>query len=130
MHVAHRLKERYPDAQIVVDMAGTSATPLSAAQALARVIRAFEPVAQLPEGAAELRPIFLHVLHDKQALLILDNALDGNQVGPLLPPESCGLIVTSRRRPVHLRGCGLCTRANALPTPFHRILLRCCLRTT
>ena len=98
VHVGHHLKERYPDAQIVVDMAGTSATPLSAAQALARVIRVFEPVAQLPEDTAELRPIYLHVLHDKCALLILDNALDGNQVAPLLPPGSCGLIVTSRRQ--------------------------------
>ena len=98
VHVAHRLKESYPDAQIVVDMAGTSAAPLSAEQALARVIRVFEPVAQLPEGAAELQSIFLHVLYGKRALLIFDNALDGNQVAPLLPPGSCGLIVTSRRR--------------------------------
>lgn len=32
VHVAHRLTERYPDAQIVLDMAGTSAAPLSAVQ--------------------------------------------------------------------------------------------------
>jgi tetratricopeptide (TPR) repeat protein len=98
VHVAHRLTARYPDGQIVVDMAATSAAPLSSAQGQARVIRAFEPLMQLPEAVAELRPIYLSVLHGKRALLILDNALDGDQVAPLLPPEPCALIVTSRRR--------------------------------
>src|SRR5215831_545155 len=98
VHVAHRLTGRYPDAQIVVHMAATSAAPLSPAQALTRVIQAFEPLMQLPEAVAELRPIYLSVLRGKRALLILDNALDGDQVAPLLPPEDCALIVTSRRR--------------------------------
>jgi hypothetical protein len=98
VHVAHRLTEHYPDGQIVVDMAGTSAAPLSPAQALARVIRAFEPLMQLPEAVAELRAIYLHVLSGKRVLVILDNALDGDQVAPLTPPEACALIVTARRR--------------------------------
>jgi tetratricopeptide (TPR) repeat protein len=98
VHVAHRLTGRYPDGQIVVDMAATSAAPLLPAQGLARVIRAFEPLMQLPETVAELRPIYLHMLRGKRVLLILDNALDGDQVAPLLPPEDCALIVTSRRR--------------------------------
>jgi tetratricopeptide (TPR) repeat protein len=98
VHVAHRLTARYPDGQIVVDMAGTSAAPLSPAQGLARVIRVFEPLMRLPEDVAELRPLYLHVLRGKRVLLILDNAHDGDQVAPLLPPEDCALIVTSRRR--------------------------------
>jgi hypothetical protein len=65
---------------------------------MARIIRAFEPVMHLPDTVAELRPIYLHVLRGKRVLLILDNASDGNQVAPLLPPEECALIVTSRRR--------------------------------
>jgi tetratricopeptide (TPR) repeat protein len=98
VHVAHRLTTRYPDGQIVVDMAGTSAAPLSPAQGLARVIRVFEPLTRLPEDVAELRPIYLSVLHGRRVLLILDNAHDGDQVTPLLPPEDCALIVTSRRQ--------------------------------
>src|SRR5262249_7391914 len=98
VHVAHRLTGRYPDAQIVVDMAATSAAPLPPAQGLARVIRSFEPLMQLPETVVELRPIYLNVLRGKRVLLMLDNALDGDQVAPLLPPEDCALIVTSRRR--------------------------------
>jgi len=98
VHVAHRLAERYPDGQIVVDMAATGASPLSPGQGLAWIIRAFEPVMQLPDTVAELRPIFLSALRGKRVLLILDDAQDGNQVTPLLPPEDCALIITSRRR--------------------------------
>src|SRR5262249_10734263 len=97
-HVAHRLTEHYPGAQIVVDMAATSAAPLSPAPTLARVIPAFEPLSRLPGTAGELRALFLHMLRGKRVLLMLDNALDGDQVAPLVPPEDCALIVTSRRR--------------------------------
>jgi tetratricopeptide (TPR) repeat protein len=97
VHVAHRLTERYPDGQIVVDMAATSGSPLSPIHGLSRVIRVFEPLMRLPEIVAELRPIYLHALRGKRVLLILDNALDGDQVAPLLPPEDCALMVTSRR---------------------------------
>jgi hypothetical protein len=98
VHVAHRLTDHYPDGQIVVDMAGTSTAPLSPAQGMARIIRAFEPLMQLPEGVTELQPVYLSVLRGKRVLLILDNALDGDQVAPLAPPENCALIVTSRRK--------------------------------
>jgi tetratricopeptide (TPR) repeat protein len=98
VHVAHRLTGRYPDGQIVVDMAGTSAEPLAPAQALARVIRAFAPLMPLPEAVTELRPIYLSVLHGRRVLVILDNAFDGDQVAPLVPPENCALIVTARRK--------------------------------
>ena len=47
---------------------------------------------------AELRPIYLSVLRGKRVLLVLDNAIDRDQVAPLVPPEACALIVTSRRR--------------------------------
>jgi tetratricopeptide (TPR) repeat protein len=98
VHVAHRLTARYPDSQIVVNMAGTGAAPLLPAQGLTWVIRVFEPLMRLPETVAELRPIYLHALRGKRVLLLLDNAHDGDQVAPLLPPEDCALIVTSRRR--------------------------------
>jgi hypothetical protein len=98
VHVAHRLTGRYPDGQIVVDMAGTSAAPLTPAQGLARVIRAFAPLMQVPEAVTELRPIYLSLLHGRRVLIILDNAVNGDQVAPLVPPENCALIVTARRR--------------------------------
>jgi hypothetical protein len=73
-------------------------TRLFNGSSLARVIRAFEPLMQLPDAVAELQPIYLSVLRGKRVLIVLDNALDADQVAPLVPPETCALIVTARRR--------------------------------
>jgi hypothetical protein len=77
---------------------GNERRALAPTKALARVIRAFEPLAQLPKTLEERRPRYLSLLRGKRVLLILDNARDGDQVSPLLPPESCALIVTARHR--------------------------------
>jgi hypothetical protein len=39
---------------------------------------------RLPEDVAELRSLYLRMLRNERVLLILDNALDGDQVAPLL----------------------------------------------
>lgn len=67
------------------------------AEALAHVVRAYHPTAKLPEGEAELRPLYLSVLDGKRALLLMDNAKDATQVEPLIPPDGCVLLVTSRQ---------------------------------
>src|SRR5262249_19843527 len=41
---------------------------------------------------------YLIVLRGKKALLLLDNGRDSNQIEPLLPPEGCAVLVTSRQR--------------------------------
>ncbi|MEP7359730.1 MAG: tetratricopeptide repeat protein, partial [Anaerolineales bacterium] len=95
--LANELAADYPDAQIVVDLLGTT-KPLTAAAALAAVVRAFEPVARLPEDEAGLLAAYRSVLHEKRALLLLDDAAGREQVEPLLPPPGCLLLVTSRTR--------------------------------
>jgi tetratricopeptide (TPR) repeat protein len=95
--LAHRLLPRYPNAQFFLDLKGVSAQPLRPADVMAHVIRAYHPTAQLPDGEPELAAQYLSVLHGKRALLLLDNAADREQIEPLLPPESCVLLVTSRR---------------------------------
>jgi hypothetical protein len=97
LELARRLKGQYPDAHFFLDLKGVSTQPLSTADAMAHVIRACHPTAKLPDSEAELRPIYNSALHGQRALLLLDNARDRNQVEPLVPPESCLLIVTSRR---------------------------------
>ena len=96
--LAHRLKDHYPDAQLFVNLRGASANPLPASDVLAQVIRAYQPTAQLPEDTGQLRAIYLQVLQGQRALVLLDDARDAKQVRPLLPPEGCLLLVTTRQR--------------------------------
>ena len=96
--LAEKLTERYPDGQILVELRGTDPVPMTPAEAMARVIRAYHPEFKPPESEAELANIYHSVLHEMRALLLLDNAADDGQVRPLLPPQSCGVIVTSRRK--------------------------------
>ena len=81
--LAERLAERYPDAQFFLDLRGTSKEPLSAAQAMAHVVRAYYPTAPLPESEEELAATYRSVLHGQRALLLMDNAAGRAQVEPL-----------------------------------------------
>jgi tetratricopeptide (TPR) repeat protein len=91
------LKPRYPDAQFFLDLKGASTEPLTVAEALAHVVRAYHPTAKLPESEGELRGLYLSVLDGQRALLLMDNAADAEQVAPLIPPAGCLLLVTSRQ---------------------------------
>jgi tetratricopeptide (TPR) repeat protein len=97
--LAQRLKDRFPDGQLFIDLKGISEEPLNPADAMAQVIRAyFGSDAQMPESEAELAGLYRSVLAGKQALLLLDNAASREQVEPLLPPEGCSVLVTSRKK--------------------------------
>jgi tetratricopeptide (TPR) repeat protein len=101
--LAHEWRPRFPDAQIWLDGYGTRTDPPppSAGDLIAQVIRAFHPEAgQLPEDLASLQALYRQTLEGKKALIVLDNAAHpevADQAGQLVPPEGCGLIVTSRR---------------------------------
>jgi tetratricopeptide (TPR) repeat protein/transcriptional regulator with XRE-family HTH domain len=96
--VAHDLRDTFPSAQIVLNLRGSSSTPMSPTQALQVVIRTFTPDAQLPEDVDQLQQHYCTVLHDQRALILADDARDAAQVRPLLPPAGCALLITSRTR--------------------------------
>ncbi len=95
--VAHQLKGDYLDAQLLVDLDGTS-SPLAPADAMGQIIHAFYPHADLPASQSERGGLYRSVLHGKRAVLLLDDAADADQIEPLVPPASCALIITSRTR--------------------------------
>ncbi|WP_437570777.1 tetratricopeptide repeat protein [Sorangium sp. So ce542] len=107
LKLAQALAPDYPDAQIEIDLHGASREPLAAAAVMARVVRAFEPEAKLPENEDELGTLYRSILQDKRALLLLDDARDRKQIEPLLPPPGCLLIMTSRQ---HFTLAGLCAQ--------------------
>ena len=97
VHVAHRVKDQFPDAQLFLDLQGVSERPMTAAEVMSRFIRDFHPeAAALPETEAELLPIYRSTLASKRALIILDNVAGEAQVKNLIAGEKTRFIITSR----------------------------------
>jgi tetratricopeptide (TPR) repeat protein/predicted phosphodiesterase len=94
--VAEKLKNRFSDGQIFVDLHGTSKTPLSTYAAMAMIVRSYRHMDCLPENQDELRGLYLSVLSNKKILLLLDDAANKEQVDQLLPPSGCVVLITSR----------------------------------
>jgi tetratricopeptide (TPR) repeat protein len=121
-YVANELRDTYPDAQLVLDMRGTDATPRDPADALAACIRAFAGVEQrLPDDLQTLTHIYRSVLESKRALILLDNARDNAQARPLMPPAGSALLVTSRET-VTLPGMRRVTLEQLEPAEAHELL--------
>ncbi|WP_336211676.1 AfsR/SARP family transcriptional regulator [Nonomuraea sp. LPB2021202275-12-8] len=108
VHVAHRLAARYPDGRLFLDLQAHTAgrEPIDAAAALEALLRQLGvPADRIPVTLVERSALWRAELADRRVLAVLDNALDADQVRPLLPGHSDTLVlVTSRRRLVALDG--------------------------
>ncbi len=131
LFLAERLKDRFPDGQIFLKLDGMSENPLSPAEALAKVIRAFRGFGErLPEDQDDLRGLYTSVLAGKHVLILLDSAADGKQVEPLIPPKDCALLITSRKK-FSLPGMPEPFFLGALePSDARDLLLRICPRVS
>jgi len=95
--LADRVKDRFPDGQLFLDMQGMSKSPLKPDDAMAHIIRSYRGAdAPLPVDLNGLAGLYHSVLFDKRALILLDNAASREQVEPLLPPAGSALLITSR----------------------------------
>ncbi|HEY9613946.1 tetratricopeptide repeat protein [Allocoleopsis sp.] len=100
IHVAHQLKQDFPDAQLYVNLRGTESQPLAPLDVLAGFLRAWgmdDP--SMPDELTERSQLYCSFLAGKRVLVVLDNAHDSVQIRPLLPDSSsCAVLVTSRKR--------------------------------
>ncbi|MFI5798089.1 AfsR/SARP family transcriptional regulator [Streptomyces sp. NPDC051677] len=105
VHGAHRLAERFPDAQLYLDLRGHSPVgePLGPGAALATLLRLLgTPAETVPVDVADRTALWQSMLAERRAVIVLDDAVSADQIRPLLPGGSASLtIVTSRR---HLTG--------------------------
>ncbi|MEU0881940.1 BTAD domain-containing putative transcriptional regulator [Lentzea sp. NPDC005914] len=98
---AHAMAERFPDGQLYVDLHGATPgrSPLSSAEVLRRFLRALgTPPLAVPTDTSEAAALYRSTLARRKVLILLDNAVDAAQVGPLLPGEAGStVLITSRR---------------------------------
>ncbi|WP_203899710.1 ATP-binding protein [Virgisporangium aliadipatigenens] len=101
IHWARRVRDRFPDGQLYLNLRGHSTDPpLSPAQALARFLRALGIAPdRVPTEVDEAAALFRTLVADRRLLVLLDNAAGPDQVRPLLPASPhCVVLVTSRER--------------------------------
>jgi tetratricopeptide (TPR) repeat protein len=120
--LAHEWKPRFPDAQLWLEGRGTAPVPTTPERLLEQVLLAFHPESKFPENVEALSALYRQVLTGKRVLVVLDNAHDDKQAKWLLPPDGCGLIVTSRV--VVNLGVGTIHKVGKLPDDDAAALLR------
>jgi transcriptional regulator with XRE-family HTH domain/tetratricopeptide (TPR) repeat protein len=99
LHAGHQVTSHFPDGQLYLNLRGSSAQPVPAAEALARFLRdlGIDPAA-LPVEQEERAARYRSLTAGRRLLIVLDDAGDAAQVRPLIPGSGgCAVIVTSRR---------------------------------
>ena len=113
VHAAHRLVRagRYLDGQLYVNLRGFDderppADPSAVLEGFLRQLGV--PAQQIPEETDGRAAMFRDRLHDKNVLVLLDNAADERQVRDLIPAgPGCLVLITSRRSLAGLDGAHL-----------------------
>ena len=97
---AHQVADRFPDGQLFVNLRGFDPTgeAMAPREAIRGFLDAFEvPAERIPAGLQAQVGLYRSLLAGKRVLVVLDNARDVEQVGPLLPgAPGCLTVVTSR----------------------------------
>ncbi|MFC3456030.1 AfsR/SARP family transcriptional regulator [Amycolatopsis speibonae] len=99
VHWGHRVRDRFPDGQLYLDLRGYAPEqPVPPEDALAAFLTALLPGgAEVPLGATERAARFRTELDGRRMLVVLDNAASVEQVRALLPGTgTCAVVVTSR----------------------------------
>ncbi|MCF6521842.1 BTAD domain-containing putative transcriptional regulator [Streptomyces sp. JJ36] len=100
VHVAHRVRDAFPDGQLFLDLGGMSDQPRQPADVLAEILRGLGVIdSGIPGELSERAALFRSRLAQRRFLLVLDDAAGGAQVRPLLPGTGgSAVLVSSRRR--------------------------------
>lgn len=100
-YICHTLTgTSFPDGQLYCDLRGTSDQPLEAFEVLGRFLRALGiPGPAIPETTDERADMYRSILAERRVVVVLDNAVRGSVLGPLLPGGGgSAVVVTSRGR--------------------------------
>lgn len=100
VRLGHRLRSAFPDGQLYAALRGSGARPADPYAVLGRLLRALgtDPD-RIPADPDERAEVYRSALAGRQLLIILDDAVDDEQVQPLLPGSGdSAVLITSRGR--------------------------------
>ena len=97
---AHQVADRFADGQLYVnlrgfDPSGNPATPTVAVRGFLDALGV--PPNRIPPEADAQAALYRSLMASKQMLIVLDNALDEQQVRPLLPASPASLVIVTSR---------------------------------
>ncbi|WP_144300387.1 AfsR/SARP family transcriptional regulator [Stackebrandtia nassauensis] len=99
IHWAAENREQFPDGQLYVNLRGFDTTePVKPVDALHAFIRALGHNGDSPASIDDAVTLYRSLLARRRVLVVLDNALNADQVRPLLPIGVNVTLVTSRER--------------------------------
>jgi tetratricopeptide (TPR) repeat protein len=99
VHWAHRVRGRFPDGELYVNLRGYDpGPPVTPDQALDGFLRALDvPAEKIPHDVDAQAGLYRSLLAGRRMVVVLDNAAAPDQVRPLLPGSpTCVVVVTSR----------------------------------
>ncbi|MEV8568348.1 BTAD domain-containing putative transcriptional regulator [Streptomyces sp. NPDC051322] len=100
VHAAHAGAHHYPDGQLYVDLRGPDGVPREPRQVLVMLLRALgEPALSegrpITDDLEELVRLYRTRTSGKRLLILLDNAVNERQLGPLLPGSADAAVVVT-----------------------------------
>ncbi|WP_309115127.1 BTAD domain-containing putative transcriptional regulator [Saccharothrix sp.] len=109
VRIAHRLSDRFPDGQLFVNLGDGTPEPRDPGEVLAELLTAVGvPITSIPEDVRARSAAFRSRVVDRAVLLVLDGAVDAEQVRHLLPGSaSCAVLISSRHLMTGLEGARL-----------------------
>ncbi|WP_181448777.1 AfsR/SARP family transcriptional regulator [Nonomuraea aridisoli] len=96
--VAQLVRQRFPDGQLYLHMAGTSERPREIGDVLAEVLSALgTSPADAPPTVSGRTALYRSLMAGRRVLVVLDDVSSMHQIQPLLPGNpGCAVLVTSR----------------------------------
>ncbi|CAM3303631.1 AfsR/SARP family transcriptional regulator [Kibdelosporangium persicum] len=106
LHVAHQMRDRFPDGQLYAELGASRCTPAGIGEIACGFLRALGVSdARIPADPDERAAMYRSLLATRKVLVVLDDVVDARQVRPLLPggPGSA-VLMTSRTTVTDLAG--------------------------
>jgi DNA-binding SARP family transcriptional activator len=99
VHWAHRVRDRFPDGQLAVNLRGYDREePLTPHDALGQLLRGLgHSKHEIPVETEQRIGVYRSLLADRRVLVLLDNARTAEQVRPLLPAGDRSVVVITSR---------------------------------